>query len=1414
MMPMNINKSYNIPQKQMVQFDKCIPAQEKVFIHWTGNNQFMLNIPTVERPYTKINYMIDTGSQLNILRWDAAPRIGATDIDYSESEKFLISGFNGSQTRTLGSTEVSLIIGKSKYKIKFYLVHHLNVHGIIGAEFLKQHTLYISQNFDYIALRKPDSVEYNINNITTTKYVMVSDKSCQTDLQDNSNCIQYDNNDKSCQVNFDIDEVIHDEIVTQPIVPKKDYSCNMCLYEKYYEDEECINQHFDEEYYNNGCYNKNVEAGNQYTPEDLDSNQDLSLIDNLNYEQIQGKNRIEKLLDTIDLKHLKSANYDAMENIMARYCDVFYLKGDHLTVTDAAVHEIETTTNVPINKRQYRFPESTKKQINEEIEEMRRQGIIRPSKSPWNAPVLCIPKKDLDEEGNKKHRIVVDFRALNLITKPFVYPIPQINEILDSLGDSKYFSTIDLKSGFYQVPIDPRDAAKTAFSTPKGHFEFTRMPMGLRNSPSTFQRLMNTVLFEIEDVKAIVYLDDIIVFGRTIQEHNENLIKVLKALRKHNLKIEPTKCQILKTELKFLGHTVDKNGIRPLDGNIKAIREMAIPKTVKGVRSFLGTVNFYGKFIPGIAEKRKPLNDLLKKNVKFNWTPECQKAFEELKNFLTSDSLLVRPNYKDTFVLTTDASEYAIGAVLSNEKSIDRPIAYASRGLIGAERKYHTIEKELLAIVWAVNYFRHYIYNQRFIVYTDHRPLISIWHLKETSSVLTRLRLKLQGLECDIRYKQGKDNVVADFLSRLNPDNESEEQSHPADEIKTARSKLIAVVTRQQTKRAEQENVSNQKHRDRDQANKQLMKNYTVSGDNNGGAIADRDHESEGTKTKTQKMTYMNDSVNNNCTGSDLRGINKVSNIPPASTSAISDEAEVEESIMADVFDLCNNTHTNDTFAASAYDEFLEMSKNNPTDVNRLKISRNLKSADADCNIVILNSRSAFNEISKIIDLPHGLKDFCEDGVVSIPDSNLFGIIVEGKSNSMINTKTFFYKLSNCFNQNKAPITASKNIHLISFRKIKQFEVLEMIQFLALKNQITLSLYNADSERTEVRNEDIETILREFHDAPLGGHVGARRMRKRIGLIFNWKNMRRDIENYVKQCDSCQKNKICKSNRIPLKVTTTSSEPFEKLYMDIVVLPESEWGNKYALVMQDDLTRFLVVAPMDNQEAETVSKTFVEKFICKFGTPLELVTDQGANFMSKFFKHACKILKIKKINTSAYHPQANLVERSNRELKTYLRQFVGENPQQWDQHLDYFTFEYNTTNNSSTSYSPFELLYGRKARIPTSIYTPTDSDLTYNDYFCEMKQILKNLHENAKRNLIISKEKRKIIYDKKTEEWQPMWGELVLVQAIPTGTGQKLQSKWRGPYAVVDLPSEQTTIIKNGNKFEKVHNNRLKKYND
>ena len=394
-------------------------------------------------------------------------------------------------------------------------------------------------------------------------------------------------------------------------------------------------------------------------------------------------------------------------------------------------------------------------------------------------------------------------------------------------------------------------------------------------------------------------------------------------------------------------------------------------------------------------------------------------------------------------------------------------------------------------------------------------------------------------------------------------------------------------------------------------------------------------------------------------------------------------------------------------------------------------------------------------------------------------------------------------------------LEAAETVHLISFRKIKQNEILQILRYFAGKLKKQFILFNADKERIKVTKEEVDTILNEFHDAPLGGHVGAKRMRQKIGALYVWPNMRRDIENYVRQCESCQKNKICKRNKIPMKITTTSSEPFEKLYMDIVVLPESDWGNKYGLVMQDDLTRYLTVAPMPNQESQTVAETFVENYICKFGAPLELVTDNGANFVSTLMKDVCKILKIKKITTSAYHPQANLVERSNRELKMYLRQYVRGKPSTWDQHLPFFTFEYNTTENTSSGFSPFHLLYGYTARIPTTIYKRSSlNELSYNDYVHEMKKIFYDLHQTAKANLIRSKEKRKEIYDRSSNNWQPMWGDLVLLKAVPTGLGQKLQETWRGPYEVVELPSEQTTTIRNGNKLEKVHNNRLKRYYD
>lgn len=1241
----------------------------KIDIFHSPNKHFLIEAITERCPNTKTTFLLDTGAHRNFLKASLLSQLKIKSKDIDKADIIPVIGVSNTQVMSIGSVWVKLCIEGVTFPIKFHLLENLlAAPAIIGAEFLKTHTTFVGNHFEYMIWQRfPDvTVEYEKEHSPT-----LSDDFTQ-----------------------------YDESFTG-----------------------IVNETVSQEEWEENLLDELL---------DLEKNTDCDFIEYKNTEPIEGHERLQELAKLIDLSHLHPENFAGVRDIIIKHKDIFFLAGDRLSTTYAAKHEIETTTNVPINKRQYRFPEATKSHINEEIEEMLKQGIIKPSTSPWNAPVLCVPKKP-DPNGNKRYRIVVDFRALNTITKSFIYPIPLINEILDNIGESSYFSSLDLKSGFYQVPIDPRDAQKTAFSTPRGHFEFTRMPMGLKNSPSTFQRLMNSIIYEIGDVQAFVYLDDIIIFGKNAKEHNHHLKKVLNALRKHNLKIEPGKCQFLKNEIQYLGHIISKEGIKPTNANIKVIQGLKPPKTIKEVRSFLGTVNFYGKFIPDIAGKRKPLNDLLKKNVKFVWSDDCQRAFEELKESLISEPLLVRPNYKDTFVLTTDASDYAVGTVLSNEKTIDRPIAYASRALKDSEKRYHTIEKELLAIVWAIEYFRHYIFNQKFIIYTDHRPLIAIDRLKETSPILTRLRLKLIGIECDIRYKQGRENIVADFLSRINTPEQEEIQA--------------AVTTRAKNKK-------NEEGKDKE----------VISADQS-------------------RLTPPNDSDENN----PLTILPYVNN----------DIRETENKAKEDLYSCFEYAVTNYAFM----------------DTNITPSDNFFTQEDCDGRFVIANSKNLHNELSELCKLPHGSRQFAREKVINIPENKLWGIVVHGNSRALIESRKFFDLFVTHFLECFKNFKINSKIQIIAFRQIRQPEILQMIEFVAWKLNMNIHLYNANAERINVSPDEVETVLREFHDAPLGGHIGAKRMRKRVGLVYHWKNMRRDIENYVRQCDSCQRNKIGKSNKIPMKITSTASEPFEKIYMDIVVLPESECGNKYGLTVQDDLTRYLNIIPIANQESVTIARAFVENIICKFGTPLEVVTDRGTNFMSNLMKEVCKLLKIKKICTNAYHPQANLVERSNRELKTYLRQFVCNRPKMWDQQIPYFLFEYNTAFNSSTGFSPYELIFGRSPRIPASIYVVKEG-MTYNEYVLEMKKIFADIHTKALENLAVSKTKSKQIYDESANEWQPMWGEKVYVHNVPTGTGQKLQSYWRGPYEVVELKSEQTTVLKNGNKLEEVHNNRLKRYVD
>lgn len=477
---------------------------------------------------------------------------------------------------------------------------------------------------------------------------------------------------------------------------------------------------------------------------------------------------LKENLEKLRLDHTNREERESISKLCYEYRDIFYCDKLPLTFTNQIKHNIRTTNEDPMYIKPYRHPPVENQEIENQVDKLLKDNVITDSHSPWSAPVHLVPKK-MDASGERKFRMVIDYRRLNEITVDDKYPLPNITDLFDKIGKSQYFSTIDLASGYHQIEINEADRSKTAFTTQSGHYEFKRMPFGLKTAPATFQRAMDNVLRGLQGIHCLVYLDDIIVYSNSLPEHIEKLRKVFDRLRKTNLKVTLDKCEFLRKEVLYLGHTITKNGLMPNSDKIKAVINFPLPRTTTEIKSFLGLVGYYRKFIKDFAKLTQPMTSCLKKKNKIDvMKQEYIDAFEKCKELLTNAPLLQFPDFTKPFVLTTDASNFAIGAVLSQGTiGSDMPVAYASRTLNDAETRYSTIEKELLAIVWATKHFRPYLYGKKFTIYTDHRPLIWAKSINEPNSKLTRWKLRLAEYDYDIKHKEGKKNSNADALSRI-----------------------------------------------------------------------------------------------------------------------------------------------------------------------------------------------------------------------------------------------------------------------------------------------------------------------------------------------------------------------------------------------------------------------------------------------------------------------------------------------------------------------------------------------------------------------------------------------------------------------------------------------------------------------
>lgn len=510
----------------------------------------------------------------------------------------------------------------------------------------------------------------------------------------------------------------------------------------------------------------------------------------------------------IKINHLNERQKSEINNLVTTYESVFAKNKYDIGTVNGYEARIDLLVDKYCSKRPYRCTLEDKKEIEEQIEKLLDNKLIEESYSPFAAPVTLAFKK----EDNRKSRLCIDFRDLNKIIIPQAQPFPLIEDLMMKTRNCNYFSTLDINSAFWSIPLRIEDRKKTGFVTQEGHFQWTCLPFGLKTSPAIFQRILSNILRKYKLTNfAVNYIDDILIFSKTFTEHMDHLTQLLDAIKTEGFRLKFTKCTFASDSVKYLGHIIQNNSVKPVKDNLISIKSFPIPRTQKNIRQFLGKINFYHEYVPKSAIILDPLHNLLRKNQKFVWSEECQKAFDTIKNLLCSQPVLEIFDQELPINIYTDASLEGVGAILKQLQpdGKEKPVAYFSKKLNEAQKKKKAIYLECLAIKEAVKYWQYWLIGKSFTVYSDHKPLENMNLKSRTDEELGDLTYYLSQYDFKIKYTPGRKNLEADCLSRnpvLEPDENKDEQlkvvnfiklndiitdQYKNEEIKKNKSKLI-----------------------------------------------------------------------------------------------------------------------------------------------------------------------------------------------------------------------------------------------------------------------------------------------------------------------------------------------------------------------------------------------------------------------------------------------------------------------------------------------------------------------------------------------------------------------------------------------------------------------------------------------
>ena len=471
------------------------------------------------------------------------------------------------------------------------------------------------------------------------------------------------------------------------------------------------------------------------------------------------KNDLEVIAKLLERDDLPPHILDSLSDLLNKYQDTFTSRPGLCTLFE---HRIDTQGHAPIACKPRPMTPAKRSILQGIVDDMVSMDLIEKCSSPWASPVVLVSK-----EGGG-HRMTLDLRSLNSVTRSDAYAMHRVDEMLACLSGATVFSSIDLTKGYWQIPVAPEDRDKTAFHGPDGLYRCKRAPFGEKNSGATFQRAMDTVLGDLLWKNCLSFVDDVFIFSNSLEDHLRDLDQVFSKLRAAGFTINPSKVVLFQKRIKFLGFIIEEGKHRPDPKKLDQLVNYPVPKTAKHIQRFLGFVGFYRHFFHHYDQLSRPLYRLLRKDAKFKWEPSCEEAFNKLCTGVKESTFLYMPNLNEQFVIQCDASGNGLGCVLANYRDGKYfPVWFASKSLTGAEKNYCTTEQECLAVVWAVRKFRAFIEYSHFIVETDHQALTWLMRIKDPIGRLARWSLELQSYDFEIRYRKGANNEVADTLSRM-----------------------------------------------------------------------------------------------------------------------------------------------------------------------------------------------------------------------------------------------------------------------------------------------------------------------------------------------------------------------------------------------------------------------------------------------------------------------------------------------------------------------------------------------------------------------------------------------------------------------------------------------------------------------